>query len=320
MGINGIIKQNKVLLYLICFFIFLTTLCVSVSTVSAQAGVQSQPGSQPGQKKDFLWSVKSDKGTVYLLGSLHLLKADAFPLDKNIEAAYRNSNKVVFEADIAGARDQEFQSKMVAQGLYAEGQTLQQNISKETYALLEKKVAALGLTIAQLNPLKPWLCASAIGGLALMKMGFDPNYGVDVYFFDKAKKDGKELLFLEPLESQMRLFTELTGKEGDALLRQTLKDLEVIETMLPDMVNAWKTGDAVRLGALMTMSFKDLPELYNRFVVERNKAWVSTIDRLLAQGGTSFVVVGAGHLGGPDNLLQLLQNKGYRIEQISAAR
>jgi hypothetical protein len=311
MGINGIIKQNKILLYLICFFIFLTTLCVSVSTVSAQAGAQ---------KKDFLWSVKSDKGTVYLLGSLHLLKADAFPLDKNIEAAYRNSNKVVFEADIAGARDQEFQSKMVAQGLYAEGQTLQQNISKETYALLEKKVAALGLTIAQLNPLKPWLCASAISGLALMKMGFDPNYGVDVYFFDKAKKDGKELLFLEPLESQMRLFTELTGKEGDALLRQTLKDLEVIETMLPDMVNAWKTGDAVRLGALMTMSFKDLPELYNRFVVERNKAWVSTIDRLLAQGGTSFVVVGAGHLGGPDNLLQLLQNKGYRIEQISAAR
>jgi uncharacterized protein YbaP (TraB family) len=308
---KSIVKQKKILSYLICFFIFLTALCVSISTASAQAGAQ---------KKDFLWSVKSDKGTVYLLGSLHLLKADAFPLDKNIETAYKNSKKAVFEADIAGARDQEFQSKMVAQGLYTEGQTLQQNISKETYALLEKKAEALGLTMAQLNPLKPWLCASAVSGIALMKMGFDPNYGIDVYFFDKAKKDGKEMIFLETLESQMKLFTELPDKEGDALLQQTLKDLEVITNLLPDMVNAWKTGDANRLGTFLTMSFKDLPGLYSRLVVDRNKAWVSPIERLLAQGGTSFVVVGAGHLAGTENLLQLLQNKGYKIEQISAAR
>jgi uncharacterized protein YbaP (TraB family) len=310
MSIHGTVKRHRFQSLVICFLICLATLWAAINTAHAQSTT----------KKDFLWSVKSDKGTVYLLGSLHLLKADAFPLDKNIEAAYRNSKKVVFEADIAGARDQEFQSKMVAQGLYTEGQTLQQNISKETYALLEKKAAALGLTMAQLNPLKPWLCASAVSGLALMKMGFDPNYGVDVYFFDKAKKDDKEMLFLETLDFQTKLFTELSSKEEDAFLRQSLKDLEVIETLLPDMVNAWKTGDAPRLGAFLTMSFKDLPGLYNRFVIERNKAWVSTIDRLLAQGGTSFVVVGAGHLGGPDNLLQLLQNKGYRIEQISAAR
>jgi uncharacterized protein YbaP (TraB family) len=169
--------------------------------------------------------------------------------------------------------------------------------------------------MAQLNPLKPWLCASAISGLALMQMGFDPNYGVDVYFFDKAKKDGKEQIFLETLEFQMKLFTELPDKEGDALLRQTLKDLEVTETMLPDILGAWKTGDAARFGAIMTKSFQGLPDIYNRFVVQRNKAWVGFIERLIAQGGTAMVVVGAGHLVGPDNLIQLLQGKGYAIVQ-----
>ena len=320
MGIKSIVTCKKLTLFLVCFLIGLTCLWASVGTVSAQASAQSQPGFQPGQKKDFLWSVKTANATVYLLGSFHLLQADAYPLDANIEAAYKNSARVCFEMDIGAAKDPAYQSQLLAQGLYPEGQTLQQNISKETYALLDKKAAALGITMVQLNPLKPWLCAVTLSGLELIRRGFDPRYGIDQYFFAKAKKDDKPMFFFESIDFQMRLFTELTGKDGDALLRQTLKDLEVIETLLPDMVNAWKTGDAPRLGAFMTMSFKDLPGLYNRFVVERNKTWSSTIERLLAQGGTAFVVVGAGHLGGPDNLLQLLQKKGYRIEQISAAR
>jgi hypothetical protein len=310
MNIHVTFKQRRAQSFLIGILILLAALWTSVNPAFAQAGAQA--------KKDFMWAVKTPKATVFLLGSLHLLKADAYPLDKNIEAAYTSCKKIVFEADIDGAKDQAFQSKLVALGLYTEGQTLQQNISKETYSLLEKKANAMGIPMAQLNPLKPWLCASAITGLTLMRMGFDPNYGVDVYFFDKAKKDGKEKLFLETLEFQMKLFTELPDKEGDALLRQTLKELEVTETMLPDMVNAWKTGDAARLDTIMSKSFQGLPDIYNRFVVQRNKAWISTIEQLIARGGNTMVVTGAAHLVGSDNLLQLLQGKGYTIEQVGS--
>jgi uncharacterized protein YbaP (TraB family) len=310
MSIHGTFKGRGIQSLVIGILIFLAALWASVDPAFAQASAQT--------KKDFMWSVKTAKATVYLLGSLHFLKSDAYPLDKNIEAAYKNCKRVVFEADIDGAKDPTFQSQLLAQGMYSEGQTLQQNISKKTYSLLEKRATAIGTTMAQLNPLKPWLCASVISGLELMRMGFDPNTGIDVYFFDKAKKDGKEMLFLETLEFQMKLFTELDRKESDSLLLQTLKDLEVTETMLPDMVNAWKTGDAARLGAIMTMSFQDLPDIYDRFVAQRNKAWVSSIERMLAQGGNTMVIVGAGHFVGPENLLQLLQSKGYTIEQIKA--
>jgi hypothetical protein len=312
MSVHVTFKQRGIPSLFICFLICFAYLLASANAAFAQAGTQA--------KKDFMWSVKTPKATIYLLGSLHLLKADAYPLDKNIEAAYTSCKKIVFEADIDGAKDQAFQSKLVALGLYTEGQTLQQNISKETYALLEKRAAAIGTTTAQLNPMRPWLCASAITGLALMRMGFDPNYGVDVYFFDKAKKDGKEMLFLETLDFQMKLFTELPDKEGDALLRHTLKELEVTETMLPDILNAWKTGDAPRLGSIMTKSFQGLPDIYNRFVAQRNKAWINTIEQLIVQGGNTMVVVGAGHLVGSDNLLQFLQNKGYTIEQVNSGR
>ena len=310
MGVKSIVKSNKWQWLVILVLIILATFWTLINLAHAQASAQ--------QKKDFLWSFKTDKATIYLLGSLHLLNADSYPLDKNIEAAYKDCQRVVFEADIDGAKEPEFQSKLLALGFYPEGETLRQNISEETYSLLEKRATTIGVTMAQLNPLKPWLCASAISELEFMKMGFDPQYGVDVYFFDKAKKDSKETLFLETLDFQMKLFTELNAKEEDALLQQTLKDLEVIETMLPDIVGAWENGDAVRLGSIMTMSFKDLPEIYDRFVAQRNKAWVDTIEHLVAQGGITLIVVGAGHLVGPDNLLQLLRNRDYTIEQIPA--
>jgi uncharacterized protein YbaP (TraB family) len=310
MGIKGIVKRNRVQSFVICLVICLAALWASINTVYAQAGAQ--------QKKAFLWSLKTDKATIYLLGSFHLLKSDAYPLDKDIEAAYRDCQRVVFETDIDAANDPAFQARMLTQGLYPEGQTLEQNISKETYSLLEKKLTEVGLTLDQVNRFKPWRCALTVAALKLKRMGFDPQYGIDGYFFNKAKKDGKEKLFLESLDSQIALFSELGGNQAEAFLRQTLKDLEVVETMLPDMVGAWETGDAARLESIMTTSFKDYPDIYDRFIVQRNRAWAGTIEQLLAQGGTTLVVVGAGHLVGPENVLQLLKNKGYNMEQITA--
>jgi uncharacterized protein YbaP (TraB family) len=310
MSIHRIVKRNRVQSLVVGLVICLAFLWASVNTVYAQASAQ--------QKKDFLWTVKSPKATVYLLGSFHLLKSDAYPLDKNIEAAYKDSPRVVFEADIDNVNTPAFQARMLSLGLYPEGQTLSQNISKETYALLEKKLAEVGLSIDQVSRFKPWLCAVTIAALKLKRMGFDPEYGVDKYFFKKAKEDGKERLFLETLDFQIALFADLGGTEAEAFLKQTLKDLEVIETMLPDMVSAWKTGDAARFESDVNTSFKDYPQIYDRFLAQRNKQWAGFIEQLLAQGGTTLVVVGAGHLVGQDNLVQLLKDKRYAIEQIAA--
>ncbi len=310
MGIKGINRRNRVQSLVLCLVICLATFWASINTAYVQASAQ--------QKKDFLWSVKSDKGTVYLLGSLHLLKADAYPLDKNIEAAYKDSKRVVFEADIDNVATPAFQARMLSLGLYPEGQTLSQNISKETYALLEKRLAEVGLTIEQVGRFKPWMCALTVTALKLKRLGFDPEYGIDKYFFEKAKEDGKEKFFLENLDFQIALFSELGSVEAEALLRQTLKDLEVIETMLPDIVSAWQTGDAARFEADVLTSFKDYPQIYDRFLAQRNRAWAGFIEQLLAQGGTTLVVVGAGHVVGPENLVQLLKDKKYTIEQIAA--
>jgi len=308
MGIYSIGKRGRVQWLVISLLIIFTSLWASVNLVYAQDIA----------KKDFLWSLKTDKATIYLLGSVHLLKSDSYPLDKNIEAAYRNCKKVVFETDIGGMNAPPVQAKMTSLALYPEGQTLKQNISPETYSWLEKKVTAAGLPMAQMNRLKPWMCALTLMLLELQKMGFDPNYGIDQYFFNKAQQDEKEMVFLESIDYQINLFAEMNTEEEESFLQQMLKDLEVVRTMFDSIVRAWETGDAAQLGSILAISFKDHPDIYNRFLTQRNKAWVGKIKDLIACGDTALVVVGAGHLVGPENLLQLLRASGYTIEQIPA--
>ena len=290
-------------------FLCLASICVIFNLVG---GTQA---AQAGTDKHFFWSIQTEKSTVYLLGSIHFLRQDAYPLAEAIEEAYSDSQKVVFEADIDRGNSPELQAKMMSLGLYPEGQTLKQNVSGETYKMLEKKVTAIGLPVWQFNRFRPWFAALMLTVMELQKMQFDPSYGVDAYFFRKAKEDGKQKIFLEPAESQINLFAEMGPRDQESFLRQTIEDLAVIQGMLSDMVNAWQTGDVDALGSMLNKSFKEYPDMYDHLMVQRNKKWVSRIEDLLNGDGNVLVIVGAGHLVGNENLLQLLRKRGYRTDQ-----
>jgi uncharacterized protein YbaP (TraB family) len=290
-------------------FVCLTVVCALANAACAGEQLQSDTG------KHFLWSLQTKKNTVYFLGSVHVMKSDAYPLAPEIERAYEDSKKIVFETDVDEASDPAVQAKMMTLGLYMNGQTLKENVSEETYKLLEEKAVAAGIPMASFDRFRPWFCALTLSVMEFQKLGFLPTYGVDTYFFTKAKKAGKEIIPLESTEFQLNLFAEMVELQQESFLRQTLEELEVIATMASDMVDAWTAGDLDKMDSIMKMSFKEHPDIYDRFVVERNKKWISKIEHLINQDGNAMVIVGAGHLVGTKNLLDLLRAKGYRIEQ-----
>jgi len=293
----------------LCIFVCLIAVCAVSSIVYAQERVQSET------KKHFLWSMETKKNTIFFLGSVHVLKSDAYPLAPEIEKAYENAQKIVFETNLDEAEDPAVQAKMMTLGLYLDGQTLKENISEGTYKLLEEKVVAAGMPMASFDHFKPWLCALTLTIMELQKLGFDPSYGVDAHFFDKGKKAGKEIIPLESTEYQLNLFAKMVEGEQESFLRHTLEELEVTETMATEMVNAWETGDVQKMDSIMEMTFKEHPDIYDRFVVARNKNWIPKIESLINQDDNVLVIVGAGHLVGTKNLLDLLKAKGYEINQ-----
>jgi uncharacterized protein YbaP (TraB family) len=308
MRISSLIKEQKFRLLLLLLFLALILPLTNAPYLLSN--------SQAETKRNFLWSIKNDKNTIYFLGSVHFLNSESYPLAVEIENAYKDSKKVVFETDIAGFNDPTFQINLVNLVVIPEGKTLHQYISEQTYKSLKEKAENLGLPVELFDVLRPWLCGLTVTAVAVQRLGLDPNHGIDVHFFYRSKEDGKQLVFLESVEDQLKLFTEMSKEQEEAFLGQTIKDLDLIEAKLPELVNAWTNGDADGLASIVEKSFKEHPEAYETMVVQRNKNWAVKIDDLIKRDVDTLVIVGAAHLVGHENLLELLRGRGYKIEQM----
>jgi uncharacterized protein YbaP (TraB family) len=268
------------------------------------------------QTKHSLWKVQGQTNTIYLFGSIHFLKKDFYPLPRPIEDAYKQSQMVAFEADLDEMQSPQGMLKILAQSTYTDGTTLKDHVSKETYDKVRSHIGDNALVGNALDAMKPWMVAVTLLGLELQKLGFDPEQGVDRYFFDKAKEDKKEILGLETVDFQIGLFTGLSKEEEDAMLKESLQEISGFKQELNELTTAWKTGDTKTLDKLMLDAMRDYPNIHKKLLLDRNKVWAEKIDKLRAAGKNLFVVVGAAHLVGKDSVVDLLAKKGLKIQQL----
>ena len=302
-----ILRFNVTILLLVFFLpaLFITaTVCLQIKPAAGQEA-----------QKSCLWSIEGQSHKIHLLGSLHFFKPDAFPLAAAIEEAYAESQQLVFETDLAAMQDPAVQARMMQLGMYPEGQGLWQNLDPGTRQRLEKKIAEFGLPPEAFSRFKPWFVAVQIEIVQLLRLGFDPQYGIDVHFFDRAKSAGKELGFLESTEFQFDLLGSMDKQDQNAFLNQTLKELDLADEMANGLVSFWKAGDAARLHDLLSKSFKNYPGLYDRLLIQRNKKWLKEIEGAIRGNKTVLFVVGAGHLVGAESVIDLLEKKGYQVKQ-----
>ncbi len=304
------LHDKRIRLKTILFILSLATIFI------VSAGIHAQQSKQTPSPKHCLWLVKTPQNkNIYLLGSLHVLKSEAYPLAKTITEAYRQSQKVVFETDMAALADPATQGNMITMGLYPEGQTLFQNISKEMQRALKKKMTNLEMPLEHFARFKPWFMAVSLTLMELQRLGFSIEYGIDVHFYGKATIDNKEIGFLEPVDFQLELLGKMNARDQNAFLGQTLKDMDIAAQMADDMLKYWKKGDADNLYALLFKSFEDYPQIENRLIGQRNIQWVKKIEEMMAEDKNIIVIVGAGHLIGPGSVVALLKQKGYRVKQ-----
>ena len=278
---------------------------------SAQTAENLEAGS-----KNSLWKVKSENNTIYLQGSVHLLKSDNYPLDPSIEKAFETSQVLVLEADLRTMSDPKVQQLMITKGMLPQGYSLEDRLSRGTFELAKKEMQELSIDISAFMQFKPWMFAMSLVTVKLQKLGFTPEYGVDMYFLSRAIKSGKKIVGLETLEYQIDLFDTLTPTQQDALVLQTLKDLDIIEERINSIVMAWSSGDVKTMEEIMVESFKEYPTIYALLITKRNENWVSQIETLLHQTDNYMIVVGALHLVGENGLVELLRRKGYTVEQL----
>ena len=249
------------------------------------------------------------------MGSIHYLRKNNYPLNSAILNALDASKRLVLEVDLNSTSAESAQRITLERAIFRDGATLAQNISEETYQLAARRANELCLDMRILNSMKPWFAALTMVAIKLQRIGMDSKFGVDRYLAERAKGSGKPTGGLETLEFQLSLFDQLSGREQEMMLRQTVEELARLDRDINDIVKSWLKGDGEQLTTLMLGGMQEYPELYQKILVERNHRWVGEIERLVQQGSGAMVVVGAAHLLGKDGVVEMLKEKGYSVEQ-----
>lgn len=269
--------------------------------------------------KPMLWKVSDADNSLYMLGSFHLLKDSDYPLAKSTDAAFEDAEQLVFEISPEEMNNPALGQKMAQAAMRTDGKTLQQSMSEATWKQLEAFAAERKMPIANFQGFEPWFVTLIMSVTEMQKIGLNPELGLDKHFMNRAAKAGKPAKGLETGESQIAVLDGMSAKLQEQSLQDLLDDAGNMKTEIDKMHDIWRKGDDKGLFDLMTREMVEkYPELYQSINVDRNKAWLPKLDALLKDNDKDdvLVVVGALHLLGKDGVVEMLKDKGYKVERM----
>ena len=269
-------------------------------------GAAHSQGSAPA-----IWQLQGQKNSIYLLGSVHALRNDSQPLPEPLQRAYKAANVLYMEIDLDDLDPTEVQQFTVTNGILPPDRTLADVMGKEQYARAKSEAQKLGLDLDQLARLEPWVVAISAIQAQVMRLGLDPEAGVEQRLVRDAVRDGKEVRGLESVSDQFGVFDRLSLERQQEFLLMSLEDAVDLPAEIDKLITAWSRGDVVALEQLLSEGFEQFPDLYQPLVVARNRNWTRQIAELMDDEQNYLIVVGALHLAGPDSVIEMLKAQGY---------
>jgi uncharacterized protein YbaP (TraB family) len=271
------------------------------------------PASQ-ARDQHVLWTVEGQRNTIYLLGSIHVLRPGDGGLPLAAERAYDDAEQLVMEIDLddAAADPTAMLATMQQAALLPVGKTLRGVLGSD-YDSIRERAGQSGVDLEMLDRFAPWFVATLLLQMELARRGFAPELGIEARLASRAVDDGKPIQGLETAEQQFAVLGGLPLKEQKRFLLMTLEESTQLDTQVDELVGAWQAGDTDALARMLSEEFDDFPELYRPLTEDRNRVWVEQLDDLLDDRDDYLVVVGALHLVGRNSVVDLLRQRGYAV-------
>lgn len=264
-----------------------------------------------------MWETHGDHNRIYILGSIHLLRASDYPIPSVIYEAYDEAETLIMELDMDDMDPFQTQALVMELGMLKNGATLESTLGHRDYAKAVTLAESIEIPLEMLAGTKPWLAAVTIETMMLTRVGFDPANGIEMHLMARAANDGKNVTGLETARQQIEMLNNLSPKAQNEMLMQTLAEGGQIEAVLDEIIRAWRTGDTAYMEETLLEDMAGSRELYKSIVVDRNKDWVQQIAALLDDDDDYLIVVGTMHLIGKNGVPQLLRNRGMQVEQMA---
>lgn len=262
-----------------------------------------------------LWVVKDADTTIYLFGTVHVLKPGLGWFDEAVKSAFDKSDELMLE--MVMPEDQAAMAKeMMPLAIDQSGKTLSSRLDPDQLKAYQAALASLGVAPAQFDMFEPWFPAMTLSVLPLTKLGYDPEQGVEKLLTSSAKKTGKPVSGLETLGQQLGYFDTLPENQQIGFLNSVVRDLDKLGPQLDKMVAQWAKGDPDALAVTMNESLAETPELAKVLLWDRNARWADQLKARMDQPGTVFVAVGAGHLAGKKSVQDYLKARGLTAKRV----
>lgn len=285
--------------------------------LGAAADMRGQAAAQDTQvARPALWRVQGEAGDVMILGSIHLLKPGTRWLEGAVAEAAFAAETLTLEIHKTPETEIRIQQLTVERGVYGDGARLDQAVPTELYGKARDIAAKLGIPEPNFRQFRPWAASLMIGVGTIMKLGFDPELGVDETLSRRLSARGVPIRGLETAEQVIDALARHPMEIQVEMLRQSVRDFDQAEKLLDELTTAWATGDAPTLDRLLHANVKSVPEFHHAVMIERNENWLPQIKTLIATPGRHMLVVGIGHLVGADSIIEMLERDGYKIARV----
>lgn len=270
-----------------------------------------------GDGNPALWKLADEDTTIYIYGTFHLLPASTDWQTEEFQQALASADTVYLEIDMSAGNEAIMQQKLMTAAMFSDGRKLKDVMSAEQYSNFETLAEERGLPAAAVEGFKPWFVGLQIQVMELVKAGYDPTKGVEKVILDKIKDQNIPIGSLETIEDQIEALTGGSDATQVASLLFGLETLNSVAGSTDLLLEEWADGDVVGLGALMgDPALFGSQEAYDALLVNRNRNWIPEIEAILNDPGVKFIAVGAGHLAGPDSVIRMLEDKGYKVATI----
>ncbi len=281
------------------------------------------PTTAPATGKCMMWKVSSDSATLYLVGSMHLATPEMYPLPKEMDDAFAKADTLVVEVNTNKLDQQKLMSLVQSKGMYQGDETLSANLPKDTLQSLQEECAKVGLPIAGIDKMKPWVVELTLEVLEIQKLGLDPNLGIDKHFLDLAAEKGKTIEELESADFQINLLAGFNSKMQEKSLVATLAEMKDLKSDLTALSDAWIAGDGNAVWAQCDREMKAHPEtaeVQQKLIFDRNGPMAEKVKGYLKGSKTVFIVAGCLHMVGDHGIVQILRDDKFTVEQSPATR
>lgn len=272
----------------------------------------------PNKRPLFLWRYKSTTATVFVAGSIHVLKEGFYPLPKQYVQAYNDSDVLVLEVNMEAIKPEALQATMLNYGSLKSG-TLRTSMPADLYQSLQQVAPVYGIQLEQLQPFKPAVVGQQIQLMAMYSIGYEPEFGLESYFTSLDRD--KTVLELESVEDQLDLLFNADRATQNALLRETLTQLPRLPDDTDAIIGKWIHGDDKGLESLIRESMGSsilARNFMKRLLDDRNERMASKILDYLSTNKNYFVIVGAAHLAGKNSVVSILNDQGQIGERFSS--